>query len=1678
MNYYNPYNLILELTGAKNKTVNKSKSGIKNKQKKIKKIKHKKNILSNLTPEQWYKIIKRLKKLLKKKNSANNPNQKVLIPETIDLIEKAKEWGGGRGETMEIEYDDKKEYYESDDEEIKENDELPDIKYRKENRAEFTTEELNEFKKANKEKKASGIIKLFSERLNNLMANPNFKSEAHKIVYEQGLKDGSDAEGTIKNLLGLPNLTGQQITDIKKWNTKRKNNIKKYEKEMTELLKTENLNTNEEKKNKIVLLWKQIENEKKTILENKILLDNKTKEKVLIEIFKDKIENRDNPFGYYVHAAQGLRLVNDKLRKKVTKIEERLKQKFNLNLEDLKKLTKEKLYKKILDNEKSKYLFWKFLETPERLWMKKFIIGKMSKGEKITEPQEFFNKLKYNIKSRETTPQKEEMIVEDQIEKEEIKDISEKLKENEENLSEKDNEKINKIVEEKMKEIENLKSELDKILEENEKLKNKLTEKDSEISTTKKQLGEKDEEISKTKLQLTEKEKNIEQLTKNIEILNSDIKKLNDVTLKNKDLKIKEYEDKIKNFEKEIQQNKEDIQKRDDIISESGVEVLNKKNDELEEIIKGLKIELGEYIKKFKDTKSLLNADQKRERSKSKAKEKEQKSSWSFDLLKGAANAFSGVVTRGRSGQVEKNKKEDDYLKYREKYFDEIDNLKKEIVTLRGLNSKGNPEEYENLKQWTTEHISELEEKLKQKEKDISDYEKQIGANKILELFNQKEKNKISNLFIKMLKNKGETLSKKVAQLETDKLTNTENLKKTLVEIKKKYDLDKQEINKLKIDVENYKNENLENLEKLKKNGSVKINEVLNRQKADFEKEKKELLEAKKQLEKTLEEQEEADNKIKKWMENSRRENDELLRVQKSIVIDREKQIEKLEKELNEQISKLETEKINLTNSLEAKSKKEKLAIEKKVEEKEEQIKKLKLKKKSYKNEKIQYNKEVDNLKETNKELENSIIDINKKLKETTNLNDLSNIELTELREKIKSFEEKEKKFFKDLEDHNLTKNELKQKNNENILLNSEKDTLNTLLTSLKRNAEIEKEKLNEQITQLKKDLHNEKNKKPLNLRVLDEIESKEKQKTEYAQSLETNLDEKQREINKLKDDLKKLDLKISILDGDQKNKDLKITEFISKIWSLDVEKKSLEGQINNLETQLKDKNILEKATKEEVIILNNEIWNLKKKIYDEQMDKRNISSRLDALQSLNEQIKRQAKNDQIWLDSEITKLKNAYALREQELISLRKINLAYYDLENQIEWLKKNIQKLKTKKKLLKEKLEIFDNQNKQLILENEYIKKPSLLSSFIYSEDENKEKLLKEYGELIRKQTIKDMNLNLKEEYKNLDDVIKKYISEIEIKNKTIDDLKNILDQKLEEEKKPNSPIKERFKTVFKPDISEFETPKKKEGSPEINTKDESSEVKNTEKPKTVYNYTIPLKEKELKKSPKKEEILNDLSYIKTHEKIEENNYGGIFANDDEYLEKLLFEGPLNKNGKRRQLTNYELNDYLNEKYNHIYLGKINDQLIYFSWKEKKIKRELGDLIKIGPVQKNQYTMDLFGQKSLPLGLLYYDFYLNYEKPYIQKALKIKKIEITKEQLKKGAEDLFNHHYFYLIENEEERKKEIQNLIKRLENKNNGFIIKKTPEILEAQKQLLLAEVGGYKKFFEQKTGSELNK
>ena len=89
MNYYNPYNLILELTGAK---VPKKEAFKRSNQKKNlhKKKRAAKNVLNNLPPEQAAKIIKKLRKLLRKKNSESDPNKKVLIPETIDLIEKAK----------------------------------------------------------------------------------------------------------------------------------------------------------------------------------------------------------------------------------------------------------------------------------------------------------------------------------------------------------------------------------------------------------------------------------------------------------------------------------------------------------------------------------------------------------------------------------------------------------------------------------------------------------------------------------------------------------------------------------------------------------------------------------------------------------------------------------------------------------------------------------------------------------------------------------------------------------------------------------------------------------------------------------------------------------------------------------------------------------------------------------------------------------------------------------------------------------------------------------------------------------------------------------------------------------------------------------------------------------------------------------------------------------------------------------------------------------------------------------------------------------------------------------------------------------------------------------------------------------------------------------------------------
>ena len=81
----------------------------------------------------------------------------------------------------------------------------------------------------------------------------------------------------------------------------------------------------------------------------------------------------------------------------------------------------------------------------------------------------------------------------------------------------------------------------------------------------------------------------------------------------------------------------------------------------------------------------------------------------------------------------------------------------------------------------------------------------------------------------------------------------------------------------------------------------------------------------------------------------------------------------------------------------------------------------------------------------------------------------------------------------------------------------------------------------------------------------------------------------------------------------------------------------------------------------------------------------------------------------------------------------------------------------------------------------------------------------------------------------------------------------------------------------------------------------------------------------------------------------------------------------------------------------------------------KKLKIWKVLSDqIIRKDPVKSSGVELNVLGQDFIPLGLLYYDFYLNYEKPYIKNLFNLAKIkDVSKDDLKNGAIKIFNLYY-----------------------------------------------------------------
>ena len=272
--------------------------------------------------------------------------------------------------------------------------------------------------------------------------------------------------------------------------------------------------------------------------------------------------------------------------------------------------------------------------------------------------------------------------------------------------------------------------------------------------------------------------------------------------------------------------------------------------------------------------------------------------------------------------------------------------------------------------------------------------------------------------------------------------------------------------------------------------------------------------------------------------------------------------------------------------------------------------------------------------------------------------------------------------------------------------------------------------------------------------------------------------------------------------------------------------------------------------------------------------------------------------------------------------------------------------------------------------------------------------------------------MDLTLKEEYDKLDNVIKEYIKEIEQKNKTIDSLNQIIDNF---KKNPKSPVKERFQSVFKPDISEFKTPEKKDIEPiqEKNEDENEDEERKNEVNEEIY----------IKTSPKKEDIINNNDFQIPDAKYENNKIIGINGErDNKQILSAFFENP----------TGAELSKYLTKKYVNLRF-KSFDGIKSFSLTDKfknwvgiKIKKRFMDIVD----EKIPYNK--IEQDYLQVGILYYDLCLNYEEDYIQKYIKEKyKKPLSKESLKKNALELFKHFFYnYSKESGEDINKLIEHI------------------------------------------------
>ena len=860
------------------------------------------------------------------------------------------------------------------------------------------------------------------------------------------------------------------------------------------------------------------------------------------------------------------------------------------------------------------------------------------------------DELRYLLAQKETELENLEHTTNevDQQSKDIIDDLNKKLSQRDKIIQEMKKQKLEGDLQSKLlksksdEEIENLKDKqgdlnkaVDDINRENKKLQGSLEEKTKNIKQLKDKINNLTEQNKKQKDDLNKEMKLSQNLKNDIEELNKEIERLNKIlgvnTAELEDLK-KELDDKnreVKNIIKNKKEDEEHIakledEKRDnDDIKEENEKQINDLNDQLNELKEKIENNINkindkdEEINQLKSKINELNNKLKDENSNSKSKDKLIKElSLKYSNLNESLNDKDKDISKLEKLLKDAKKEGEKFKEIGTKLTDQGKSRDKLIEDLKAENTK------------LSEKLTEEGDDIQEKDKIIDNLHKEYD-DKINQLNDQllEEQEKVKKLqilkvddetqcdeFTKVVDQKDEEIkemSKLMNEIKenADEKLNDYNtkFKKEKDELEEDY---KQQINELMDEIETFKDKletKEEEITELRKKTDKVINDLEDENNKAISDLKKIIDDLKKEHDKNIEDLnkkhdktiEEVKKKSDKNSEDAKKKNDKIIEEQKKkndkVLDDLKKRNDKTIENLNKTIDDLKKDSNNAVKNLNNELKDSKKELDKAINDLKTKNKNIENLNKEHdkaiedlrkKNDRIiaDLNKEIENLKKENVKVRGNL---DKVIEDLKNKNDYAN----NLNNEIDNLKKENEKAIDDLENTlNNLKNDINGLKKENDDLKNEGSNLNNELLKIhEENKDLNKRLLdnddalnekNNEIQDLAKKLENQANK---DNKLIEDLKAENTKLSEKLTEEGDDIQEKDKIIDNLH---KEYDDKINqlndqLLEEKEKAKALKIAKIdtssqcnllLDELSGKDYEIKRLKDIIKSLTAKLEEK--------------------------------------------------------------------------------------------------------------------------------------------------------------------------------------------------------------------------------------------------------------------------------------------------------------------------------------------------------------------------------------------------------------------------------------------------------------------------------------------------------------------------